>query len=96
MSAKYAIENVFKQLAASVPDDVEATAFSGDILNHTSSTRYQDSRGKEYGYYEVRNVPGGKKVEYFADNDGEILYGYTCYVPNEDWNVFMSEHGLNM
>lgn len=94
-SAKHVIESLFKQLASAEPDqDVEAMALGGDILNHPSDKRYEDPRGGEYGFFVVTNISGGKKVTWFAGEeyggDEGGLYGYTCYVPNEDWDIFQS------
>jgi hypothetical protein len=107
-SVKHVIESLFKQLASAEPDqDVEAMALGGDILNHPSDKRYEDPRGGEYGFFVVTNISGGKKVTWFAGEefageeaggDEEVggLYGYTCYVPNEDWDIFQSENFGNL
>ncbi len=99
-SVKHVIESLFKQLASAEPDqDVEAMALGGDILNHTSDKRYEDPRGGEYGFFVVTNISGGKKVTWFAGEDfhgNGSLYGYTCYVPNEDWDIFQSENFGNL
>lgn len=99
-SAKYVIDNVFKTLASAEMDDDVKVALSGDILNpDRNQQKIPDPRGKEYGYFVVHNVAGGKKVQWYAgvefvgENKDPIL-GYTCYVSDDDWDIFQSEHSL--
>ena len=98
-SVKYIIDNLFKSLAsASDDEDAEAVALSGDIMNHPSGRKHADPRGEEYGFFEVTNISGGRRVTWYVGpdyvGDDAPVHCYTCYVPNEDWDIFQSEHGI--
>jgi hypothetical protein len=100
VNAKHIIENIFSQLASAQADeDSEKLALSGDIMNHRPGKKYPDPRGMEYGHYEVTTITGGKRVTWFAGEEyvdaPEPLYGYTCYVPDEDWDVFEAQHVIS-
>ena len=98
--ARYTIENLFKQLAsAGEEEDPAELALRGDMMNPPTRPVKSDPRGGEWGHYEVVNIPGGKKVtwfagEFFTEPGAEALHGYTCYVPDEDWDIFQSEHDI--